>query len=157
MNQYLPRNKFIIALLIMSIIVLSLISAAEYDQVQSLSSRQVSTTTMTSTSSLASDSFVIFHQMNSCGFMTTPWAVTVGNETEVQPPGKAVPNYVSGETEANGYDANLSTIAFFLSNGAYSYAVNPQWLGGNSTTGTITVQGTDVVLLFNVGCQLVSG
>ena len=127
------------------------------------------TTTVTATqtsTSLAKGAFVIFHQFGCGGYMNEPWAVTVGNETKTQPPGSlAELRSFYGSVEIQGYDANASSIVFFLANGVYNYTAFPfSGSGGtmktpsgtnimlNESSGTVTVDGAEKVLQFSGGC-----
>jgi hypothetical protein len=96
---------------------------------------------------------VTFHQTGNCGppeqqagpYYTTPWSVTLGNLTKVEPVNGTVPGPSQGYS-GSGVDVNLSMIVFDVPNGIYHYSVAPSdaFYGGSS--GVLTVNGTDVTV-----------
>ena len=144
-------------------LVLAAVAALEYSQAQSLSSRPASTSTttetktveVTSSSSVAGSAFLIFHQDKiPCGFVRSPWAVTVRNETwnatEVEPPNDLheIESMMPGEGAGTIYNASLATITFLLTDGLYNYTMIPAGVGGSSASGTVTIDGMDVAIQF---------
>jgi hypothetical protein len=144
-------------------LVLAAVAALEYSQAQSLNSRPASTSTptetktveVTSSSSLAGSSFLIFHQEEiPCGFVRSPWAVTVQNqtwnETEVEPPNglHEIESMTPGEDAGTTYNASLATITFLLTDGVYNYTMIPAGVGGSNASGAVTMDGTDVAIQF---------
>lgn len=145
------------------VLVLAALAALEYSQAQSLSSRPASTSTTTETetvevassSSLAASAFLIFHQEEvPCGFIHSPWAVTVQNrtwnETEVEPPSglHEIESMMPGEGAGTTYNASLATITFLLTDGVYNYTMIPAGVGGSVASGAVTIEGTDVAIQF---------
>lgn len=154
--------KQTIALSVLAL-VLAAVAALEYSQAQNLSSRPASTSTTTETktievsssSSIATSAFLIFHQEEiPCGFVRSPWAVTVENrtwnETEVEPPNglHEIESMMPGEGAGTTYNASLATITFLLTDGVYNYTMIPAGVGGSNSSGVVTVDGTDVAIEF---------
>src|SRR5271155_1214647 len=147
----------------LSTLALVLAAAFEYSQVQSLSSRQTSTSTttetktveVTSSSPFAGSAFLIFHQEEiPCGFVRSPWAVTVqnqtSNETEVEPPNglHEIESMEPGEDAGTTYNASLATITFLLTDGVYNYTMIPAGVGGSNASRTVTIDGIDIAIQF---------
>lgn len=89
---------------------------------------------------------VTFEQIGACSpeFWGVPWSVTIGNTTEVQPPGTSLPldNFsLSGTT-----NSSLSEITFSLADGTYSYRVSPSALFFTPDSGTFAVSGSNVTV-----------
>ena len=144
-------------------LVLAAVAALEYSQAQSHSSRPASTSTttetktveVTSTNSFAGSAFLIFHQEGiPCGFVRSPWAVTVQNqtwnETEAEPPSglHEIESMMPGEGAGTIYNASLATITFLLTDGVYNYTMIPTGVGGSLASGKVTIDGTDVAIQF---------
>ncbi|MDG6914503.1 MAG: hypothetical protein JRN23_03830 [Nitrososphaerota archaeon] len=142
-------------------LVLAAAAALEYSQLQSIGSRPASTTTetetvtVTSSVSPAASAFLIFHQEGSpCGFMHSPWGVTVRNQTwnstEVQPPNglHEIQSMMPGEGAGTIYNASMAAIVFLLTAGVYDYTMIPAGVGGSNASGTVTMRGVDVAIQF---------
>jgi hypothetical protein len=72
----------------------------------------------------------------------TPWSVTIGNDTVVQPPGTPVPITQIGQT----MNTTLAKISFLLPAGSYRYEIQPS--GAFPTnSGVVVVNGTGVVVM----------
>jgi len=90
---------------------------------------------------------VVFQQLGACSpdeFWGIPWSVTIGNSTEVQPPGTTLPldNYGLGGT----LNENFTVIVFSLPSGLYNFSVSPSAGFFTPTTGSVRVNGTDVLV-----------
>jgi hypothetical protein len=87
---------------------------------------------------------VVFQQLGACSpeFWAVPWAVTIGNTTEVQPPGTPLP--LTAAVYGNG-NTNLTVIVFSLPDGSYPFSVtNDAFFTPDS--GTVIVNGTSVLV-----------
>ncbi len=109
----------------------------------------VQTVTSNTTESCTDDSSlhcVVFQQLGACSpeFWGIPWSVTIGNMTEVQPPGTPLPlnNYGLDGT----LNSNLTVIVFSLPNGHYNFSVSPSAAFFTPTTGSVSVSGSDVLV-----------
>ena len=110
---------------------------------------QTVTTTTSTTATTQQVHTVVFQQLGSCSnpeFWGIPWAVTIGDTTEVQPPGTPLPpdnGSLSGE--AGTLNENFSVIAFALPDGSYNFKVDPStYFQPNS--GVVDVNGADVLV-----------
>ncbi len=110
---------------------------------------QTVTTTTSTTATTQQVYTVVFQQLGSCSnpeFWGIPWAVTIGDTTEVQPPGTPLPpdnGSLSGETGT--LNENFSVIAFALPDGSYNFKVDPStYFQPNS--GVVDVNGADVLV-----------
>ena len=87
---------------------------------------------------------VSFEQIAVCNppFWGVPWAVTIGNETKVEPPSPLpLDNYSIGGTVSGPLFIN-----FTLANGTYSYVVTPSGGFFTPTFGSVTVAGSNVTV-----------
>jgi hypothetical protein len=131
-----------------------------------LSNRQVttvtSTTTITSTKTITSTSGtftarvydVTFQQIPCAGDIVVPWAVTLSNQTIIEPAnGTLPPNGAFEESNA----PNSTTIVFSVVSGEYSFTLKPSagWPSFNSGTGsgTVTVADVDVTIQLQALCH----
>jgi hypothetical protein len=111
----------------------------------------ISTTTATPSAASCDSSptshCVVFQQTGACSnpeFYGEPWSVTIGGTTEVQPPGATPPGANSGlEGTLN---KNLTVIVFSLPDGIYSFSVRPSNFYFTPYSGTVDVNGTDVLV-----------
>lgn len=89
---------------------------------------------------------VVFQQLGACTpeFWGIPWSVTIGNTTEVQPPGTTLP--ISNYSLEGTSNENFSVIVFSLPDGHYSFTVSPSAGFFMPTTGSLTIDGTDVLV-----------
>jgi hypothetical protein len=89
---------------------------------------------------------VVFQQLGACSaeFWGIPWSVTIGVDTEVQPPGTTLPlnNYGLIGT----LNKNFTVIIFSLPNGVYPFSVSPSVGFFTPTAGSVTVNGTDALV-----------
>jgi hypothetical protein len=89
---------------------------------------------------------VVFQQLGACSpeFWGVPWSVTIGNSTEVQPPGTPLP--ISNYGLEGTSNENFSVIVFSLSDGRYNFSVSPSQSFFTPTAGSVVVNGTDVLV-----------
>jgi hypothetical protein len=89
---------------------------------------------------------VAFQQLGACNpeFWGVPWSVTVDGVTQVQPEGSSVPGPNSGLGGTT--NQNLTIIVFSLPDGAYNFSVRPSNGYFTPTSGTVDVNGTDVLV-----------
>jgi PQQ-like domain len=89
---------------------------------------------------------VTFRQTGACSpvFWGVPWSVSVGNLTQVQPPGTKLPldNYSLSGTR----NSSLSEITFSLATGTYGYRVSPSAGFFTPTFRTINVSGSNITV-----------
>jgi hypothetical protein len=101
---------------------------------------------------------VVFSQSGACGnqYFLAPWSVTLSGmgvaETIVEPSNASLPLSETQWTASSGFKS-FSNIVFSVPNGVYDYVVKP---GFFAQAGTITVQGSDVMIQVNeppISCQ----
>jgi len=103
--------------------------------------------TCSSTSSVSSEEYnVTFQQVGAgaCPFLGEPWAVTIGNTTEVRPVGTTLPLNDGGPVQGTN-DTNISTISFSLPPGTYQYQVHPSFEFFTPSSGTLNVTATSSI------------
>ncbi len=106
-----------------------------------------STVTTTVTQTGASQSYrVEFVQESNCpyGSWLFPWAVALDGQTVVQPSNATLPLSYNG-SHLTG-DSSYSIISFSLPDGTYSYNILPDDPLGSLQSGSVTVDGGDVVV-----------
>jgi len=86
---------------------------------------------------------VTFHQSGACSppDYVAPWSVTLGSQTIAEPSSATLP-IPNDAYSAGPANQNLSSIVFSVPNGVYQYRISPTAF--LSTSGTITVNGSDV-------------
>ena len=110
-----------------------------------------STSFVTTTNPSAGGEYrVTFNQIAACkafppAFWGIPWAVTIDNTTEVQPPGTPLPLDNQGPVQGT-YDPAFSNITFDLPDGTYSYVVSPTSEFFDPDSGNVTVAGSNVAV-----------
>ena len=144
MSTQPPRSYTKLAI---AIIVAALIIGSVAYLTISPGTRTITVTTYTSCDYSSTLYCVVFQQTGACSnpeFWGIPWSVTIGNTTEVQPPGTKLPlnNYGLGGT----LNTNFTVIVFSLPDGHYDYNVSPSAGFFTPTTGSVSVDGTDVLV-----------
>jgi len=89
---------------------------------------------------------LVFIQSGSCSppVWGAPWAVVLNSQTTKVAPANTPLPLVENTLEANQSDENFSVIGFVVSNGIYTYSLQPtDFYGG---TGTVTIDGADAVV-----------
>jgi hypothetical protein len=89
---------------------------------------------------------VTFRQIGACTpppLYETPWSVTLGAWTVVEPSNATLPIPTNYSTASR---VNDSLIAFYVPNGEYQYSIVPAWTFENPT-GVIKVDGAGVMVL----------
>ena len=112
-----------------------------------LTATQTVTTTTPTAATTQQVYDVVFQQLGACSnpeFWGVPWSVTIGNTTEVQPPGTPLP--ISNSTLYGTTNKNLTVITFSLPDGSYHFRVSPSYEFFTPDSGTIDVNGTDVLV-----------
>lgn len=109
-----------------------------------------STLSVTTTPSGVGEYQVTFAQIAACkafppAFWGIPWAVTIDNTTEVQPPGTPLPLDNQGPVQGTYYPS-FSNITFTLPEGTYSYFVSPTSEFFTPDSGNVTVAGSNVIV-----------
>jgi len=90
---------------------------------------------------------VVFQQTEACSnpeFWGIPWSVTVGAETEVQPPGTPLP--LNNGSLSGTLNQNLTVLVFSLPDGSYHFRVSPANFFFTPDSGTVDVSGTNVLV-----------
>lgn len=136
----------LLAIFITLIVGLAIVSAGEYYEINNIRN------TNTNSSVIARVYEVTFVQATSCGppgEWGIPWAVTLDNQTEVQPSNATLP--VTTHTK-NTTNQSLTMISFSVRNGTYDYDVAPNVPG--PSPGMVTVDGSNVLvrLGWEAGC-----
>ncbi|MDG6908349.1 MAG: hypothetical protein JRN20_21470 [Nitrososphaerota archaeon] len=90
---------------------------------------------------------VTFEQIGACKpeFWGIPWSVTIGNTTEVEPPGTPLPLNNGGPLQGT-FGESFSNITFSLADGTYSYIVSPSAGFFTPVSGNVTVAGSNVTV-----------
>jgi hypothetical protein len=108
-------------------------------------------TTVTNASTISCDTSpalhcVVFQQTGACNpeFWGVPWSVTIGATTEVQPPDTPLP--LNNGSLSGTLNQNLTVIVFSLSDGAYRFVVSPSNFYFTPDSGTIDVNGSNVLV-----------
>ena len=110
-----------------------------------------SATTMTSSKTINSTRLrvyeLVFQQVSlPCGILS-PWAVTLGNRTVVEPSNGTIPTDSTGKPVPPSF--GLTTIEFSVAPGSYNYTLSPSNIWNQTSThdfGFVTVIGSDVTV-----------
>jgi hypothetical protein len=89
---------------------------------------------------------VTFNQTGQCPpprLYYAPWYVTLGSETQIEPPNATLPLSTLSGTAASYYQ-RYSTILFSVPDGTYEYTL--QVVGSSPFVGTVAVNGSDVTI-----------
>jgi hypothetical protein len=156
-----PVRKIAFALLAILLVVgvIAVVSSQTNLLVTTRTDRFTTTTTsfvtVTSTSTALCDTSstlhcVVFQQTGACSdpeFWGIPWSVTIGGTTEVQPPGTQLPPDNGSLSGLSGtLNENLTVIVFSLPDGTFQFRVSPSADYFTPESGTVDVNGTDVLI-----------
>jgi hypothetical protein len=89
---------------------------------------------------------LVFTQSGSCSppVWGAPWAVVLNSHTTKAAPADTPLPFAENTLRANQSDENFSVIGFAVTNGVYTYSLEPSDFYGG--TGTVTINGADTVV-----------
>lgn len=97
---------------------------------------------------------LVFQQLPCAGEIVSPWAVTLDNQTVVEPSNETVPT--DSMTKLVPPSFNLTTIVFSVTPGNYDYTFSPTGIWNQTSIhdfGFITVAGSDLTVQIQATCH----
>ena len=97
---------------------------------------------------------LVFQQLPCGGEIVSPWAVTLGNHTVVEPSNETVPTDNMVKLVPPSF--NLTTVVFSVSPGNYGYTLSPLGIWNQTSIhdfGFVTVTGSDITVKIQATCH----